>query len=94
MRCPAQGATDGWVLYSSGFLCISSHYLILPKVSSWSRKWQPTPVFLPRESHGQRSLVDYGSWGHKELDTAEQLALSLVTYDSVGLSCKVLTFED
>ena len=32
--------------------------------------------------------MDYGSWGHKELDTAEQLALSLVTYDSVGLSCK------
>ena len=26
----------------------------------WRRKWQPTPVFLPGESHGQRSLVDYG----------------------------------
>ena len=25
----------------------------------WSRKWQPTPVFLPGESHGQRNLVDY-----------------------------------
>ena len=37
MRCPAQGATGGWVmqvLYSSGFLCVSSHYLIPPKVSS------------------------------------------------------------
>ena len=30
-----QGATDGWmILYSSGFLCVSSHYLILPRVSS------------------------------------------------------------
>ena len=37
----------------------------------WRRKWQPTPVFLPGKSHGQRSLVDYSPWGHKELDTAE-----------------------
>ena len=28
----------------------------------WRRKWQPTPVFLPGESHGQRSLVGYGPW--------------------------------
>ena len=31
----------------------------------WRRKWQPTPVFLPGESHGQRSLVGYRPWGHK-----------------------------
>ena len=37
----------------------------------WRRKWQPTPVFLPRESHGQRSLVGHGPWGHKEPDTTE-----------------------
>ena len=35
------------------------------------RIWQPTPVFLPGESHGQRSLVGYSPWGHKESDTAE-----------------------
>ena len=35
------------------------------------RKWQPTPVFLPGESHGQRSLVGYGSRDCKELDTTE-----------------------
>ena len=29
----------------------------------WRREWQPTPVFLPREFHGQRSLVGYGPWG-------------------------------
>ena len=29
-------------------------------------KWQPTPVFLPRKFHGQRSLVDCSPWGHKE----------------------------
>ena len=38
----------------------------------WRRKWQPTPVFLPGESHGQRSLVGYSPWGCKELNTAEQ----------------------
>ena len=32
----------------------------------WRRKWQPTPVLLPRESHGQRSLAGYSLWGHKE----------------------------
>ena len=34
----------------------------------WNRKWQPTPVFLPEKFHGQRSLVDYSPWSHKELD--------------------------
>ena len=33
------------------------------------RKLQPTPVFLHGESHGQRSLVGYSPWGHKELVT-------------------------
>ena len=35
------------------------------------RKWQPTPVFLPEKFHGQRSLVGYSPWRHKELDTTE-----------------------
>ena len=37
----------------------------------WSRKWQPTPVFLSGKSHGQRSLAGYSPWGHKKLDAAE-----------------------
>ena len=37
----------------------------------WSREWQPTPIFLPGESHGQRSLVGYSPWACKELDTTE-----------------------
>ena len=32
----------------------------------WRRKWQPTPVLLPGESHGGRSLVGYSLWGRKE----------------------------
>jgi len=31
----------------------------------WRRKWQPTPVFLPGESHGQRILADCSPWGHR-----------------------------
>jgi len=34
----------------------------------WRREWQSTPVFLPGESHGQRSLAGYSPWGHKESD--------------------------
>ena len=37
----------------------------------WRRAWQPTPVFLPGECRGQRSLVGIGPRGRKELDTAE-----------------------
>ena len=39
----------------------------------WSRKWQPTPVFLPGKFHEQRSLVGFSPWDHKELDMTEQL---------------------
>ena len=39
----------------------------------WRRKWQPTPVFLPEKSHGQRSLAGYSPWGLKESDTTERL---------------------
>ena len=41
----------------------------------WRREWQPTPVFLPGEFHGQMSLAGYSPWGHKELDTTERLTL-------------------
>ena len=37
----------------------------------WKRKWQPTPVFLPGASPGQRSLAGYSPWAHKEPDTTE-----------------------
>ena len=36
----------------------------------WSRKWQPTLIFLPGKFYGQRSLVGYSPWGRKESDTA------------------------
>ena len=44
----------------------------------WRREWQPTPVFLPGESHGQRSLSGYSPWGCKESDTTEQLTFHYI----------------
>ena len=41
--------------------------------SHWRRKWQPTPVFLPGEFHGQRSLVCCSPWGHRESDMTKSL---------------------
>ena len=40
----------------------------------WRRESLPTPVLQPGEFHGERSLVDYSPWSHKELDTIEQLS--------------------
>ena len=37
----------------------------------WRREWLSIPVFLPGESHGQRSLADCSLWRHKELDVTE-----------------------
>ena len=41
---------------------------------AWRRAWQPTPVFLPGESHGERSLAGYSPRGHKESDTTARLS--------------------
>ena len=42
----------------------------------WRRKWEPTPVLLPGESHGRRSLVGCSLWGHKGLDSTERLNIN------------------
>ena len=43
----------------------------------WSRKWQPTPGFLPGKSHGQRSLAGYSPRGHNESDTTEHACTAI-----------------
>ena len=59
---------------------INVFYKIL-KHRSWRRTWQPTPVFLPGKSHGQRSLVGYSPWGlQKESDTTTQQQYHLHRY--------------
>ena len=62
----------------------------------WRKKWQPTPVFLPEEFHGQRSLVGYSPWDHKELDMTDHahthinVSLSLCIYNlCAGLVAKL-----
>ena len=50
--------------------------------TSWNRKWQPVSVFLPEKSHGQRSLVGYCSWGHKESDMTEWLSAHIDSFPS------------
>ena len=70
-----------------GFLCGSAGKESTCNAGDWGSipvlgrspgegKWQPTPVFLPGEFHGQRSLVGYSPKGCKESDTTEQLTLS------------------
>ena len=49
----------------------------------WVRQWQPTSVFIPGESHGQRSLVVYSPWGRKESDMTEWLTHSLALESAV-----------
>ena len=46
----------------------------------WRRAWQPTPVFLPGESHGHRNLVGYSLWCCKESDTTEHTSIHTHTH--------------
>ena len=53
-------------------------YLKIP----WRRRWQPTPVFLPEKSHGQRSQASYSPWDCKESDTTERLSTKALQYST------------
>ena len=68
----------------------------------WRKAWQPTPVFLPGESHGQRNLAGYSPWGHKESGTTwNSLAHTQTTQGFLGgsvvknlcLQCRRRGFE-
>ena len=48
-----------------------THVLFLDGEDPLEKEWQPTPVFLPRKLHGQRSLMGYSPWGHKMSEMAE-----------------------
>ena len=49
----------------------------------WRRTWQPTPVYLPGEFHGQRSLAGYSPWGHNESDVTEGLSRHTHTHTHI-----------
>ena len=53
--------------------CSNYHTIALISHASRRRKWHPTPVLVPRKSHGWRSLVGCSPWGHEESDTTERL---------------------
>ena len=57
----------------------------------WRRKWQPTPIFLLGEFHGQRSLAGYSPKGSKESDTTEQQSKQAneVSDLMVGIYCRI-----
>ena len=60
----------------------------------WRRKWQPSPVFLPGKSHGQRSLVGYSPQGCKKLDMTEASQHSTThihskTHIQIEIECKI-----
>lgn len=50
---------------------VTLRYFIPAYVRAWRRKWKLTSVFLPGESHGQRSMASYSPRGRKESDTTE-----------------------
>ena len=62
------------------------------KKMPWRRKWQPTPIFLPIKSHGQRSRVGYSSKGSKESDMTEhaQKHKSLIIRESNSICLYLL----
>ena len=69
----------------------------------WRKKWQPSPVLLPRKSNGRRILVGYSPWGHKESDMTEWLhsptawtglPSSHVFYQQFQLKCQPTPLRD
>ena len=58
----------------------------------WSRKWQPTPIFLPGKSHGQRSLVGSIHGVTKDLDMTERLNNNKATIQEENLYIQMKTY--
>ena len=54
----------------------------------WRKKWQPTPVFLPGESHGHRSLTGYSPWGRRVRRDYRDLAYTYTLIGRVPTLCK------
>ena len=82
--CPGQGMVilEKWPEDFSRWRCCDLIFYPLPCFLSliaylftfhWRRQWHPTPVLLPRKSHGWRSLVGCSPWGREESDTTAQL---------------------
>ena len=53
--------------YFTDIFIVCSSFFTIVLLQSWKRKWQPTPVFLSGEYHGQGSLAGYSPWGRKRV---------------------------
>ena len=79
--------------------CLNAAFLdkMLTKCLTQRRRWHPTPVLLPGQSHGQRSLVGYSPWDPKESDTTERActwnAISEL-FSSVNIRLSQEDYED
>ena len=89
--------THGTQIHST-LMCTSISYAIFSHIIipglypwvrkiTWRRKWQPTPVFLPEKSHGQRSLARYSPWGRKESDTTGVSNIHTILIDKICAQC-------
>ena len=87
---PIHQRTEGfyYVLGAGGLEISENMVLAFVEFQAWRRKWQSTPVFLPGEFHGQRSLASYSPWGRKESDMTEWLTHRL--FSSVTQLCPTL----
>ena len=72
LSCPSCLWALGQAVLGTHRLLQKWFWLPLPLLPQ-RRECQPTPIFLPREFHEQRSLVSYSPWGHKEMDMTEWL---------------------
>ena len=84
-----------WWLTGKEFTCQCRRCRFKPWVrkTPWRRKWQPTPVFLPGESHGQRSLAGYGPQCPEELDITEVTEHAGTGFQCQNLSQRILLFQ-
>ena len=72
LKCTQQALNS--ILASHKIPSLNGHKkIIAQQLFSRRRQWHPTPVLLPGKSHGRRSLVGCGPWGHQELDMTERL---------------------
>ena len=87
---PLASAGLSWWFRQVCLQCRSPEFNPWVRKIPWRREWIPTPVFLPGECHGHRSLAGYSSWDGKDSDMAERLTLPL----SAGLTAPLLVSWD
>ena len=82
--------SKAWVIFLM-YILLNQVIIITSNKVLWRRAWQPTPVYLPGEFHGQRNLACYRPWGHKESGTTEWLSTIryLFGYGTAVFHCNI-----